>query len=337
MGARKAAYVIAAIAWLAVTVGRSPADLYSDLGVEALLEQTPQLERTHAPGNTPSFRIKGTPYDGLVVRAAVLDAVLADGPEVLVVPLDSGGTGVDFVAPVWAGPAGDWHYAGYIASPRGHLQVFMEGGYIVTRTPVYAASDPECCPSASRVTRYTVKSNKIHAVDSTFVAHGRDLPRWLYFEPGMHAFLYTDGEDVPVAIVCPSAKGYATMRGCTSYPQGTPVVIEGVASDGYPCTHSATVHVRAADRSWNGYVSIGSVLPAIPAGTLLRWNGNVVRVLRFDAKPSGDATDVLVAYTSGAHAGTRRRVPLDATTLRDVPLPVQMVCPNDARYLTLRD
>ncbi|MBV8345871.1 MAG: hypothetical protein JO190_12890 [Candidatus Eremiobacteraeota bacterium] len=313
MAVRKLAYVIAAVAWVGASAGRSAADLYTNLGVEAVLDQTPQLERAHLPGTEPSYRIKGTPYDGLVIPAAVLSKVLANRRGVLVVPLDSGGTGVSFVAPVWSGKGGDWHYAGYIASPRGHLRVFIEGGYIVTRMPVYAASDPECCPSASRVTRYTVDANELVAVDSALVAHGQDLPPWLYFEPGTRAFLHKEQR------------------------QGMPIVIEGVASNGYPCGHDTAIHARAADRSWSGYVSIDSVLPAIPAGTLLRWSGNVVRVVRFDAKPSGDFTDALVAYTAGPNAGTQRRVPLDQMVLRDVPLPVQMVCPNDARYLSLRD
>jgi hypothetical protein len=40
-------------------------------------------------------------------------------------------------------------------SPDGHLGVYVQGGRIVVRTPVYGPNDANCSPSSQHFVRYT--------------------------------------------------------------------------------------------------------------------------------------------------------------------------------------
>jgi hypothetical protein len=328
------------------------------------LSETPQLERVGPFAGASGYRayhVRGTNIEGFVIPSEVQQTFVIPGQQVLLVPFESSGTGGMFATLVWAYERGTWHYAGYIASPNGHLRLRPEGRYLQALTPVYKSSDANCCPSARRLTRYTLRDTKVVAVDSVAIPRGLDLPAWLYLVPGTRAFLGTDGQDAPVASVCGSvmAVDKRTFGRCPDRAMGTPIVIEGLADGGYPCDHSTQVHVRAADGSWSGYVSVDAVEPAVPHGTLLKVerfaedpqpfgtrrsvdkdpgiaSDATVRVDGFDPKAPDRVRDTRVTVTSGAHVGKNGWVLLYDTILDDVPVPPVMVCPNDLRWLTLR-
>src|SRR5579862_8096988 len=219
MDLQRFALALGASAAIATGVARS-ASTYDQYGVEDMLAHLPQIQSEHpiAPnGNFKAYRIKGTGLDGYVDPGSVNEVTLANKQELLIVPLQSGGAGATFAALVWIGPSSSWHYAGYLSSPDGHLRLFYEGGYILAERPVYAPADAQSRPSAYRITRYTADSKKIIEMDSIVLPRAHELPKWLYFDPGTRAYLGTNGQDAPVAIVCPNAKDYANrqMSGCT--------------------------------------------------------------------------------------------------------------------------
>lgn len=360
------AAMVAAVGFAAGIPATAPASTYDHLGVDAVLDQTSQIE---TPNPQPAgekrytyYRLKGTRIAGYVVPNEVQDGVLAGNHHVLVVPFESLGTGGSFAALVWTEIAGDWKYSGYIPSPDGALRWWIEAGYVQVLTPIYKPGDANCCPWAHRQTRYTVDGAKLVIVGSRAIARGERFPQWMYIVPGARAFLGTDGEDSPTAIVCDEPGIFNDS--CTGRDEGTPIVIDAIASNGKPCTFGTSLKVHAANGAWKGYISINALQAPIPAGTLLglqtppqaeafqmfgtRRNVTkdpgtaldaTLRVVHFDPKtndPSGSTRDTLVSVTSGALAGSRGWVFAEATTLKQYWVPPNMVCENDDRALSLR-
>lgn len=360
--------IVAAAVFLAATPATPNAGTYTydHIGVDAVLDQTPQIETVspQPPGEKryTYYRLKGTRIAGYVVPAEVQAGELLGNRHVLVVPLESLGTGGSFAALVWIESTGDWKYAGYIPSPNGDLRWWIEAGYVQVLTPTYKPSDANCCPSAHRQTRYTVSGGKLVSMSSRTIARGERFPQWMYIVPGARAFLGTDGEDAPVAIVC--GRPGKVNDSCTGRDEGTPIVIDGIVPSGKPCTNETSLKVHAANGSWKGYVGINAVQAPIPAGTLLELNTSrqpemsemfgvqrnvdkdpgraidaTLRVIRFDPKtndPSGSTRDTFVTVTSGSRAGSQGWVFASATTLKEFWVPPNLVCESDDRALSLR-
>ena len=325
---------------LAAAIAALAVNAYSTQDVERLIDRTPQIERpdSRSPfgNNYVHVRIKGTGYDGWIIPGDVYVGELAGGRNVLTAPIESFGTGAIFAALLWEEePAGSWRYAGSIASPDGHLNLWFEGGAMLALTPVYKDSDAECCPSAHRLTRYTIENARIVELGVRTIARDEHLPPWMYVQPGAHVFLES----------------------------GTPAVVDEIASDGDPCDRTTRIRVRTIDGSWKGLVSVESLLPAVPAGTLLDLHtppsasprdtlgaqrdvlkdsgiaiDGTVRVVHFDQNandPSARTRDTFVTVTSGPHAGAQGWVFLRSTLLHGYWIPAAMVCRNDERGLTL--
>jgi hypothetical protein len=86
---------------------------------------------------------------------------MADGTQVMAVPLDSGGSGGVFTQLIFAQPIdGAPYYAGYITS-GGHLGVNITYHGIVAISPHYGANDPNCCPSRYDRRTYTIAERRL--------------------------------------------------------------------------------------------------------------------------------------------------------------------------------
>jgi hypothetical protein len=160
---------VAALALVALAVAAAPADTYVRLNVAQILAATPQIEREHPPQNLPFayYRLKGTDVSGFVIPNIVGDGYLSNRQEVLVVPLDSGGSGGVFHVLLWTRVAGAaWHFAGQIASPDGRLGVSIDNGDLVAVIPVYAPNDADCCPSSLRRVRYTLDGTALRQIQA---------------------------------------------------------------------------------------------------------------------------------------------------------------------------
>ena len=134
--------------------------------LDAWLSSSPKIVREKPPATgakLPRYiSVKGADGStGWVDPSLVTDGFLANGQRVMIVPIDSGGSGSVFTALLFTQIGGATRFAGTLPSPAGHLGVSLEGGRIVIRTPVYGASDPNCCPSALHYERATLRGTRL--------------------------------------------------------------------------------------------------------------------------------------------------------------------------------
>jgi hypothetical protein len=141
--------------------------------IVGLVKLTPQL-KIDVSVNSSAFDSATHPYvnvldvaegqtaGGFLVSDRAHQGTLSDGQDVLIVPLDSGGSGGIFTQVVFA-RRGDraFTYAGHIGSERGHLDVRFQLGAIVADLPHYGPSDPNCCPSQRIFDTYTVRDGRL--------------------------------------------------------------------------------------------------------------------------------------------------------------------------------
>jgi hypothetical protein len=114
-----------------------------------------------ADPQTQYVSVAGTEVEGSIDPAEARRGFLSNNQEVMVVPVDSGGTGAVFGALLFTRLAGRAQFVGIIPSPNGHLHVAISGGVIVVRLPIYKTGDPNCCPSGFHWERDTLHGGKL--------------------------------------------------------------------------------------------------------------------------------------------------------------------------------
>ncbi|HEX3551503.1 MAG TPA: hypothetical protein VHT53_14050 [Candidatus Elarobacter sp.] len=138
--------------------------------INAWLASSPAVvrERSPMPDRHDEYVVlRGTDnVQGYVSADTASRAALANGQPVMLVPLDSGGSGTVFSALVYTVIGGRTRFVGYIPSPAGHLGVHVVNGRIAVRTPVYGANDPNCCPSAIHVEHDTLRGLRLVRLDA---------------------------------------------------------------------------------------------------------------------------------------------------------------------------
>lgn len=140
--------VLAALVALAALPAQA-SSLYDLRGVAKLLASVPAISSELVQGRRV-YTVKGASSGGFVWPDTIDDGYLANGQEVLIVPLLSGGTGGVYTTLLWTRLDGAWKFVGYIPSD-GHLLVTLQGGKINVVRPIYKASDARCCPSKRSV------------------------------------------------------------------------------------------------------------------------------------------------------------------------------------------
>lgn len=108
-----------------------------------------QLSRERAPAGTMMLTasIRSSDAKGFVLSDYITHGFLANGQEVMVIPLGSGGSGGVFYSLLFTRINGAIRFVGYVPSPQGHLDISIAEGNLRIRTPVYSVGDPNCCPS----------------------------------------------------------------------------------------------------------------------------------------------------------------------------------------------
>lgn len=101
----------------------------------------------HLDRGAPYVSVVGANVEGAIDPAEALRGVLKNGQEVMIVPIESGGSGAVFDTLLFTRLGGRTRFVGIIPSPNGHLHVALTGGVIVVRVPIYKSGDPNCCPS----------------------------------------------------------------------------------------------------------------------------------------------------------------------------------------------
>jgi hypothetical protein len=140
-----------------------------------LVKATPQLAidaSIPAPGGNdkkthPYVRTGNSPdtLGGNIDYEAASMGRLSDGTQVMVIPLESGGSGGVFTQIVFVQPFGEAaKYAGAIPSGAGHLAVNVTFHGIVAIQPLYGPNDKNCCPTRFLTRTYTIQAHRLHLV-----------------------------------------------------------------------------------------------------------------------------------------------------------------------------
>jgi len=144
--------------------------------IHAWLATSPAVVRSKSPDparHDEYYVLRGTQVQGFVTADLARRGTLANGQRVMIVPLDSGGSGSVFASLIYTVVGGQTRFVGYIPSAPGHLVVSVAGGRIEARTPVYGPNDPNCCPSAIHVEHDTLSGIRLVKLD----AHDEKPPR----------------------------------------------------------------------------------------------------------------------------------------------------------------
>ena len=152
---------------LAGAVGATAADAATIAELNGWLANTTSVVRTSPPPgvrrdrHTLYVRVVGANVEGSIDPAEARKGYLKNNQEVMIAPIESGGTGAVFDALLFTRVAGRTQFVGIIPSPNGHLDVALAGGVIVVRTPIDKAGDANCCPSGFHWERDTLRGVKL--------------------------------------------------------------------------------------------------------------------------------------------------------------------------------
>ena len=128
------------------------------------ITQTPPMPDS---GGRPEYQVAGAQMGGFVSPELVDDGFLANGQEVLIVPLLSGGSGGVFTTLLWTRTAngGAWKFVAPLQSGAGHLAVYIVSGKLNVITPIYVGNDPNCCPSNHHHEIDTIQGTKLRVLE----------------------------------------------------------------------------------------------------------------------------------------------------------------------------
>ncbi|MDQ6941928.1 MAG: LppP/LprE family lipoprotein [Candidatus Eremiobacteraeota bacterium] len=148
-------------------VSATAADAATPAEVDGWLATTTKVVRTAPPHGmrldrqTVYVSVVGANVEGSIDPAEAHRGFLKNNQEVMLIPIESGGTGAAFDALLFTRLGGRTQFVGLIPSPNGHLHVALSDGVIIVRVPIYKASDPNCCPSGFHWERDTLRGLKL--------------------------------------------------------------------------------------------------------------------------------------------------------------------------------
>lgn len=131
--------------------------------VDAWLASSPQIVRTteRVMGETRERVEVSGANGGYVFPGEARRGVLAEGQPVMIVLLPSGGSGGVFTTLLFTQRSGRTRFVGYVPSAGGHLDVTLDHGTLLIRTPVYGPGDANCCPSKLHYERATLRGLRL--------------------------------------------------------------------------------------------------------------------------------------------------------------------------------
>ncbi len=136
--------------------------------ITAIFASAKNIHRKPSPDasiSDPYYVVDNSDAQGFVDDDSLDYGYLANGADVFIVPLGSGGSGGVFFTLLFTSVATKPHFVGYVPSPSGHLDVHIDEGKIMVTTPIYRGNDPNCCPSGHHIINYTLSDGKLKALD----------------------------------------------------------------------------------------------------------------------------------------------------------------------------
>lgn len=131
------------------------------------LDATAQLRKVAAPRPINDWRyytVKGFNAEGYINPAFDDYGFLSTGADLLIIPLQSGGSGGVFSALLFTSLMHEPKFIGVVPSPNGHLTVSISEGNIEVSTPNYGPGDPNCCPSSRTYLTYALDGIRLHKI-----------------------------------------------------------------------------------------------------------------------------------------------------------------------------
>ncbi len=155
------ALYVAALFAATEAVAMTPSEL------QLWLASTGRVQRVAAPNGSrlPYVTVTGSPARGFIAGDAVDRGFLRTDQELVIVPLDSGGSAGIAWALLFTRLNGQRRFIGYIPGTGGQLRTFIEAGVLHTVMPVYRDTDPNCCPSRHRYQTYALHGITLTTVD----------------------------------------------------------------------------------------------------------------------------------------------------------------------------
>ena len=146
----------------------SQADVIGRETLYKTLDATTQLRKVTPPRPINDWRyysVKGSDAEGYVNPAFNDYGFLSSGADLLIIPLQSGGSGGVFSALLFTSLQHRAKFIGIIPSGSGHLTVGISEGNIEVSTPNYERSDPNCCPSSWTYLTYALDGIRLRKIN----------------------------------------------------------------------------------------------------------------------------------------------------------------------------
>jgi len=155
---------------IALSSRAAAAEVLPDSVLDAALASAKELHRQAVPtlSGQPYYKLGMDNSDGpggFIDRTSFDYGALVNGADVLIVPMDSGGSGGVFTTLLFTSVRTHPLFVGPINSDTGHLDVHLARGQILVVTPIYAKTDPNCCPSGHHFVRYALEDGKLVKVE----------------------------------------------------------------------------------------------------------------------------------------------------------------------------
>jgi hypothetical protein len=143
----------------ALGAARAGAAVLPQARIDAAIASAKNVRRKPppTPGSPYSYyAVDGSAAQGFLNPTLDDYGYLANGTDVLIVPMVSGGSGGIMYTLLFTSIATKPAFIGYVPSTSGHLNVYIDEGRLMVETPVFKGKDFSCCPSGHHTVVYDV-------------------------------------------------------------------------------------------------------------------------------------------------------------------------------------
>jgi hypothetical protein len=157
-----------ALCFYSLGAARAGATVLPQARIDAALASAKNVHRRPPPNPGrpyPYYTVDGSDAKGYLNPALDDYGYLANGTDVLILPLMSDGSGGIMYTLLFTSIATKPAFIGYVPSPQGHLNVYIDEGRLLVETPVFVGNDLSCCPSVHHVVVYDVVGAALKKID----------------------------------------------------------------------------------------------------------------------------------------------------------------------------
>jgi hypothetical protein len=171
MNRRTVSFAIGAIAFIAclgaLGACRADAAVLPQERIDAAIASAKNVHRKPAPtpgSPYPYYAVDGSGAEGFLNPSLDDYGFLANGTDILIVPMMSNGSGGIMYTLLFTSVATKPAFIGYVPSTSGHLNVYIDEGRLMVETPVFKGKDFSCCPSGHHMVVYNVVGTTLQKI-----------------------------------------------------------------------------------------------------------------------------------------------------------------------------